>query len=185
MRVSRKEAEANRARVLTAAAEMLREHGIDGAGIAEIMAAAGLSHGGFYGHFSSKEDLAAQAIVLAGTGTLPGREKRPPPSTIDETRAAYLTKVHRDNRSGGCVVAALAGDVSRRGGPARTALTEVIKNRLNVIESRARGTAPNRHKEAVATIASLVGALILARAVDDPTLSDEFLSVVAKGSVRR
>src|SRR5437867_12268898 len=115
MRVSRKEAEANRERVVEVASALYRKHGFDGIGVADIMRRAGLTHGGFYGHFGSKDDLAAEtcARVMAGEGWTERITGTPNPSfgaVID----AYLSPRHRDTPGRGCLLAAVGSDVVRQ-----------------------------------------------------------------------
>ncbi|HEV6964069.1 TetR/AcrR family transcriptional regulator, partial [Roseateles sp.] len=116
MKVSRAQAEANRERILDSAAQLFRERGFDGIGLNELMQAAGLTRGGFYGHFESKDDLAAQACRRAMRD---GREqwKRQPDRSLAAWVKAYLSETHRDRPGAGCGLAALAGDAAR-GGPA-------------------------------------------------------------------
>ena len=181
MRVSKEQAAESRERILDVASKLFRERGLDGIGVADLMKNAGLTHGGFYGHFSSKEDLMAQACTRAlGRSVekwekLSGKDR--PLSVIVQ---AYLSKRHRDDRGDGCVLASLGGDVSRQGVPVRRAFTDGLRSMIAVLARVVRGrTEAAKRKNALATYASLVGALVLARAVDDPKLSDEILQAVA------
>ena len=118
MKVSREQAAQNRERIVQTAAQLFRERGFDGIGVADLMKAAGLTHGGFYGHFSSKEDLIAEASARALMGSLALFVKvaeRAPRDPLSAVADAYLTSRHRDKPGEGCVLAALGPDVSRQG----------------------------------------------------------------------
>src|ERR1700679_1817069 len=107
MKVSREQVEAKRGRILDAASRLFRERGFDGVTVAEVMQAAGLTHGGFYGYFKSKDDLIVQALAaLMGENKAAGRD-------LADFAAAYLAPAHRDDRAGGCGVAALGAEIGR------------------------------------------------------------------------
>src|SRR5437870_9078504 len=113
MKVSREQAAQNRERILHAAAQLFRERGFEGVGVADLMKEAGLTHGGFYGHFSSKEDLMAQACARASARSRSLWSKlaeRSPQDPLSEIAGVYLTSRHRDNPGEGCLMAALATD---------------------------------------------------------------------------
>ena len=181
MRVTREQAAANRERILEVAGTLFRERGYDGIGVADIMKRAGLTHGGFYGHFASKDDLAAEitARVLSGDGWLERLGGRRDPSLSDVVRR-YLSPRHRDDPGRGCLFAALSADVARQPRSVRRAFTEGLSNRLEMLRKLIPGrSAAAQRRQALATLASLVGALALSRAVDDPKLSDEILDATA------
>jgi TetR/AcrR family transcriptional repressor of nem operon len=179
MRVSREEAAANRERIVDAAAQLFRERGFEGIGVADLMKEAGLTHGGFYGHFASKEDLIAEASARALTqslalwGTLAKRAVGDPLSAIAE---AYLTNKHRDDPGTGCLLAALGPEVSRQGPAVRRAVTDHVRSSFGLLANLVRGKSKAaRRQKAISTYATLVGAMIMARAVDDRALSKEIL----------
>jgi len=181
VRVTREQADAHREKILEIAGALFREHGYDGIGVAEIMKRAGLTHGGFYGHFGSKDDLAAEITgrVLRREGWL-GRLTGKPDATYADLVRSYLSARHRDDPGHGCFFAAVGSDVARQPRSVRRAFTDGVRKRLDTI----RGLVPGRlsaarRRKAIATLAGLVGALVLARAVDDPALSDEILSATA------
>jgi TetR/AcrR family transcriptional regulator, transcriptional repressor for nem operon len=175
MRVSREQAAGNRERIVDTAARMFREHGFDGVGVDAIMNGAGLTHGGFYGHFGSKDDLAAAAVTRALERSV---EKQNGYTTLNEIVSDYLSEQHRADRANGCAIAALGADVVRRPGGVRPAVTEFLRGQLDRFTGLLRnGTAASRRKRAITTLTGIVGALMLARAVDDPALSDEILAV--------
>lgn len=175
MRVSRQRAAENRERIVDAAARMFREHGFDGVGVDAIMNGAGLTHGGFYGHFESKDDLAAAAVTRALERSV---EKQSRYMTLDEIVSDYLSEQHRADRANGCAIAALGAEIVRRPGGVRPAVTEFLRGQIDRFTGLlGNGTAASRRKRAITTLSGIVGALMLARAVDDPALSDEILAV--------
>ena len=169
------------ARILAEAARLFRERGFDGAGVAEIMKAAGLTHGGFYAHFDSKDALEAATVeraVAESSETL----YAPASASPDPRRHflnAYLSPLHRDRPGKGCVTAALGSEIARHGA-ARATFTQGLRQSLSIIAGwfgtgRDEGEA---ERQAIRLFSAAVGALILARAVDDPALSDRILASV-------
>jgi len=166
MRVSREKFAETRDRILDTAARLFREKGFDGIGLGDIMKAAGLTHGGFYGHFGSKEDLEAQALSLALARSVTDWSQ-----LIDSAAARPLSALagqdlcrnHRENVGEGCALAALGVDTAREGEPVRRALTAGLEPSLallsNVMPGRSRA---QRRRRAIVTIAEMVGAIILA-----------------------
>ena len=118
MKVSREQAAKNRERILDAAAQLFRERGFEGIGVADLMNAAGLTHGGFYGHFSSKEDLIAQACARAlerSHEKWTKRAQRAPDEALSSIARDYLSTRHRDDPGTGCFLAALGSEAARHG----------------------------------------------------------------------
>ena len=186
MRVTREQADAHREKILEIAGTLFRAHGYHGIGVADIMKRAGLTHGGFYGHFASKDDLAAEITgrVLRREGWLERLTGKPHPSYADLVRG-YLSAEHRDDPGHGCFFAAVGSDVARQPRSVRRAFTDGVRKRLDIISSLVPGrSSAARRRKAIATLAGLVGALVLARAVDDRSLSDEILAA-AVGSLER
>ena len=184
MKVSREQAAENREKILTTAAKLFRERGFDGIGVADLMKTAGLTHGGFYGHFSSKEDLMAQACIRAADEILQGAGERRAGKTDDPFRAYvefYLSVGHRDHSGSGCLMAALGADAARQSPPVRHAFTVSFKRLLQalmaIVPTKPHTTSRDH---ALATLATLVGAQVIARAVDDQKLSKEILQTVLK-----
>jgi len=181
MRVTREQAAAHRERIVQVASTLFRKHGFNGIGVADIMKAAGLTHGGFYGHFASKDDLTAEACACALS---PERWKEAIASStaggLEAIVNAYLSPKHRNDRAHGCLIAAVGSDIVRQPRAVRRAVTQGFQSLIEVL----RGVMPSRspaarRKQALATMAGLVGALILSRAVDDSKLSDEILEAAA------
>jgi TetR/AcrR family transcriptional regulator, transcriptional repressor for nem operon len=180
MKVSRAQAVQNRERIVEVAAQAFRERGFDGIGVADLMKEAGLTHGGFYGHFSSKEDLIAEASAraltrsLADWSTVADRASGDPLSAV---AGFYLSSRHRDNPGAGCLLAALGPDVSRQGRAVRHTVTEYVRSACDLLATLVPGKSKAaRRQKAISTCATLVGAMVIARAVDDPTLSQEVLN---------
>ena len=179
MKVTRQQAAQNRERILDAAAQLFRERGFEGIGVADLMKEAGLTHGGFYGHFSSKDDLIAQASAreltrsLAHWSNFAERASGDPLSAVAD---AYLNRSHRDNPGAGCVLAALGPDVARQGSPVRSAVTDYVRSVVDLLVTLVPGRSKAaRRRKAISAYATLVGAMVLARAVDDRALSQEIL----------
>lgn len=183
MRVSREQAAQNRNRVLETAGKLFRERGFEGVAVADIMGAAGLTHGGFYGQFSSKAELAAEACARAVNSSgekWEGLAQTRPDTALAEIVENYLSGGHRDRRGDACLLSTLSVDVARQGGPVQRVYTEGFKRLTAVLAKLLPGrVAAQRQKEAMAMFATLVGAVVLARAVDEPDLSDAILEAAA------
>ncbi|MFZ5782366.1 MAG: TetR/AcrR family transcriptional regulator [Pseudomonadota bacterium] len=174
MRVTRQQAARNRGRIVAAAARLFRERGFDGVGVDAIMRHAGLTHGGFYGHFASKDALAAEATARALDDSMRWQDGL---GSLHELLLQYLSMRHREDRAKGCPVAALGGDVARQGPAARLVLTAGIRAQVSRIAGLLKsGTPKARRRQAIATYAGMVGALVLARAVAEPALAEEILA---------
>jgi TetR/AcrR family transcriptional repressor of nem operon len=165
MRVSREQVTENRRTILESAGRLFRERGFDSVTVAEIMKAAGLTHGGFYGYFKSKDELIAQALAEALTNAAT------PSDGLAAYVASYLSRTHRDDPT-----AALAAETIHQAGSARTEMTTGLKQQ---IESFSRVTpgenSSQKRRAAIGSWAAMVGAMILARMSDDPALSGEVL----------
>ncbi len=183
MKVSREQAEENRERVIDVASKLFRERGFHGIGVADLMKEAGLTHGGFYGQFKSKEDLIAQAVARSLS-----RSARRWTQVIDEAKddpveafiEFYLSPRHRDHVSGGCLFAALGPEISREDAAVRRSVTEGLQPHIELLTRILPGRSKaERRRKALSAYASLIGAMVLARAVDDPELSEEVFRAVA------
>jgi len=185
MRVSKEQAAENRARILTETARMIREAGIGGVGVDALTKAAGLTHGSLYSRFGSKERLVAEALAHAvqtsDARMLKELTSGAPGQGLAAVVARYLSPKHRDAPGGGCALAAIGPEAARQGGAVRQAFTRGVRGFAARLAAAmpARGAQPPEDA-ALATVATLVGALILARAVDDPELSDRILAASAQ-----
>lgn len=161
--------ERTRERIVHAAAAAVRAHGVDGVSIAEIMAEAGLTHGGFYAHFGSKDDLLRAALDAANGQTLDmlsaATQSMPAEQRIDAVIDAYLSPKHAAHPERGCPLAALGPELARAPDDVRHALARGIDRRVAWLESFLPGKE-HGEKEATALLACMVGGLVLARAVD-------------------
>ena len=179
MKVSREQAASNRERIIEAAAQLFRERGFAGIGVADLMKEAGLTHGGFYGHFSSKEDLIAEASARTLTRSLALWRKlaeRAHDDPLSAIAGAYLSRKHRDDPGTGCLVAALGPDVSRQGPAVRRVVTHHMRSAFELLAKLVRDKSKAaRRQKAIGMYATLVGAIVMARAVDDRVLSQEIL----------
>lgn len=183
MKVSREQAAENGERILELATRLFRERGIDGVSVADLMKSAGLTHGGFYGHFKSKQDLVAQACGLAISKMRQSWMKtigERPGDPIQALADRYLTNEHRDHSGRGCPMAALGAEVARQGPAVRHAVTEELRLFFDSLSRVLPGSSNSaRRQKAISTYALLVGGLVLARAVDDPAFSSEILHAAA------
>ncbi|APW40305.1 TetR family transcriptional regulator [Rhodoferax koreense] len=183
MKVSKEQMAENRERILDTAAKLFRERGFDGIGVADLMKAAGFTHGGFYGHFASKEDLMAQSSARAlanGLAYWENLAEQVKDEPLAALQARYLSTKHRDHPGAGCLMAALGAETARQGAPVRQAVTEGVRSMAGLLARLMPGRSKAvRQQKALAAYASMVGALVLARAVDDPALSEEILQATA------
>jgi TetR/AcrR family transcriptional repressor of nem operon len=173
MKVSREQASRNREAVVETASRLFRAHGVDGVGIGEVMRACGLTHGGFYNQFESKDALAAEACAAALTKS--AARWRAVAAEAEDAAAAiaddYLSPRNRDAPETGCALIALGPDAARKGGDLAGAFRQGFEELADILAAEGRMDRP----AALARMAQMVGALVLARAVDDAALSDEIL----------
>ena len=150
MKVSRAEAAQNRERIIQVAAKLFRERGFDGIGVAELMKSAGLTHGGFYGNFTSKEDLMAQACARAledSLNVMRQLAERDGENALSAVASAYLTPAHRDRPGEGCALAALGAEAARHGSPVRGAFTQGVRSLLDMLTRLAPGKSTRAKRE--------------------------------------
>jgi TetR/AcrR family transcriptional repressor of nem operon len=180
MKKSKLETAETRKRILVAASTEFRLRGFDGASLADLMAAAGLTLGGFYKHFSSKEQLISEAFAVAAESELHAVERSLPASAnsrgIDALVEAYLSLEHRDDVAGGCPFVALGSEVARGGGDVREAATAGFRKMVSLTAGQLGGSASEAAEgEAMAVLSMMVGALAMARMVADSALSARIL----------
>jgi len=179
MKVTKAQAQANRARIVETASALFRERGYDGVGIADLMAVAGFTHGGFYKHFPSKADLMAEAATCGFAQSAAKAEG----VDAEEVVKRYLSREHRDARGEGCTMAALCGDAARQPESIKTAFATGVESLLQALASQ--DGAPEYGKRAgdlrarrIDVLAQMIGAIVLSRACpDDSPLADEILDV--------
>jgi TetR/AcrR family transcriptional regulator, transcriptional repressor for nem operon len=187
-RVSKQQSLSNRATITQAAARLFREHGIQGISVSDLMGAAGLTHGGFYGHFESKDALAVEACRLAFENSAGRWKKRlldfPAPAAAKAALVeSYLSSKSRDSPGTCCPASSLAGDVARErsASPVRAEFTSGVETLVEILGSlqHTGNPAGDRHA-ALADLATMVGAQLLARATSGLKISDEFLHAARK-----
>ncbi|EPA9111855.1 MAG: TetR/AcrR family transcriptional regulator [Serratia liquefaciens] len=181
-RVSKQQMERNREAIEQVSSQLFRERGLNGVSVNDLMAAVGLTHGGFYGHFASKDELAAVASRRAVEESAQRWEtasRQPDQHNLQTLVDAYLNVRHRDCPGEGCMVAALAGDVAREEAdkPVHQAYLSGVKAMLARLESLSPDEQqPQRQQQALVQMVMLVGALTLARATQGDALSEQFLN---------
>ena len=177
--------EATHDRIVDAASRAIRRSGYHGTGVADIMKAAGLTHGGFYAHFPSREAMLAEAADRAGSESVEAMARiaaaAPPQQALQAMVQAYLSKEHVKSVETGCATAALGSEMPRQAPEVRRAATRRIKEMIDLVSRQLPDWGkPGAHEHALATVATMVGALVLARAVDDPRLSDALRDAALK-----
>jgi TetR/AcrR family transcriptional repressor of nem operon len=187
MRHSKAEKAKTHKRIVAIASKRFREEGLAGIGIAELMKEAGLTVGGFYKHFKSRDDLVAEAVGSAlelWKCQVHAAASGGPPVTYESLVDDYLSEAHRDHPGTGCAVAALAGDIARSDKRTRAVVTRQIRDNIELLgtlirdtNEKDKGTARSR---AVLAYCALVGVISMARAVSDEHLSREILKTVAQ-----
>jgi AcrR family transcriptional regulator len=179
--------EATHERIVQAAARAIRRSGYSGTGVADIMKDAGLTHGGFYAHFDSREAMLAEAADRAGAESVATLERisaaAPPEKSLQALMRAYLSKDHLESVENGCPMAALGSEMPRQTAEVRRAATRRIKEAIDLVARLLPDWGkPAAHEQSLATLSTMVGAMVLARAVDDPKLSDAFRAAALKHS---
>ncbi|WP_343598588.1 TetR/AcrR family transcriptional regulator [Pseudomonas sp.] len=173
MKVTKAQAQANRAHIVETSSTIFRERGYDGVGVADLMGAAGFTHGGFYKHFKSKADLIGESAICGINMTVEQMQG----IELADIVKFYLSREHRDERGKGCTLAALGGDAARQSVEIKAAYEAGIEKLLEVLQGKDDGPKASR-AEIIDTFAHALGALILSRACpDDSPLADEVLSV--------
>lgn len=187
MRVSRVQAEENRERVINVASRLFREHGFDGIGLKDLMKGAGLTQGGFYKQFASKDDLAA----LASRRALESATRRWSDAAADTSDPLesiirlYLSKDHSSEKAEGCPLVALGSDAARQTAEVRRPFEDGIRAHFEVLEELiGEGGDKARSEKAMAILSMMIGAVTLSRIIEDELLSTSVLDAAAS-EVRR
>ena len=171
MRITKERRQENHDRIVTIASEMFRARGFDGVSVAELMEQAGMTHGGFYNHFASKEALIAEAAARGFIET----SERYAGYSVRDIVDAYISRTHRDARGQGCSAAALSGEAARLPDDTRSVFGEGIAGLLAALEHGLAGQ-PDARAQSITLFAQAVGAVVLSRACpDDSPLADEIL----------
>lgn len=180
VRYPRGHKERTREQIVETAARAFREEGVAGVGIGELMGRAGLTHGGFYAHFPSKDALVAEACERAVDESWAAMHalvaQAPPGEELATFIRAYVSRTHRDDPGAGCMMPTLGGEMPRHGTEVRAAFTAQIRRVMENIE-QLLPPSPDREDRALTLATGMAGAVLLARAVDDPALSDRVLRV--------
>ncbi|WP_208507428.1 TetR/AcrR family transcriptional regulator [Variovorax paradoxus] len=179
MGYSQAEKSRSRERILAQAAEQIRADGLESLSVGKLMKSAGLTHGGFYGHFASRSELLVHAVeqaLVAGQGAFEQSRPKGEPGYADTVRS-YLSRKHRDSRSSGCAMAALAGDVARADAEVRAPMAEHIES---FVDAMALAMGDDDRDKATFAVAAMIGAVIVSRVITDPKRSDEVLAVAKR-----
>ncbi|MGY9036336.1 MAG: TetR/AcrR family transcriptional regulator [Rhodobacterales bacterium] len=189
MRVSNQQAAENRERVIRASSRQFRQNGFDGIGISDLMKSAGMTHGGFYKQFKSKDNLIEEACTVAIEENLQFWERASTGAngaSLEALFAAYLSPTHSDLRDTGCLLAALGADAPRSTGPIRQVFGRAINAYSAVLERLLPDVAArNKRQQSLAVLSQMVGALILSRAVEDDAFRREILEATVEGLQHR
>lgn len=173
MRVSRTEMDASHHRIVEGASRLMRERGVSGMSVADAMSAADMTHGGFYRHFSSKDELVHQALESAFSEFLVPLETRQqaeaPQKVVKDYKALYLSPEHVANPGQGCPMPALGSEMARAAGPVRAGFAAGVRKTVAALGNAQVGNAQTREASAIRELAMLVGAVVLARASDEET----------------
>jgi TetR/AcrR family transcriptional repressor of nem operon len=178
---SKAETAETRHRIVESAAQEVRRNGINATGLADVMAAAGLTHGGFYRHFQSKDQLVAEACAVAMESIVAKAEaaarQGDGKAGLEAIIASYLDPNHRDDRSDGCPLAGLGSELARADDETRTAVSAEFLKFVELLAKHARRRKPELAKsDALFALSAMVGAVTLSRIVSDPDLSMAILS---------
>jgi TetR/AcrR family transcriptional regulator, transcriptional repressor for nem operon len=184
MRVSRAQAEENRQNVIDVASRLFREKGFDGIGLKDLMEGAGMTHGAFYKQFESKEDLVAAASARAlesATSRWSAAAAANPKDPLGAVIAFYLSKGHRKEKMDGCPLVALGGDAARQSADVKASFEAGIREHLSVLAGLiSKADSQEKRDKAMAILSTMVGAVTLARVVNDPRLAQSFLDAAAE-----
>ena len=177
--------EASHERIVSVAARAIRRSGYDGTGVADIMKEAGLTHGAFYAHFPSREAMLAEAANRAcaesASATSDFLASVPPDQALASMLHVYLSQEHLGNVESGCPLAALGSETVRQAPEVRRATTRHIKAMVDLVARQLPDWGqPSAHERALLTVSAMVGTLLLARAVDEPALSDSLREAALK-----
>jgi TetR/AcrR family transcriptional repressor of nem operon len=180
MRYSREHKQETHDRIVRKASVRLREKGAHGIGVADLMKEAGLTHGGFYAHFDSREALVIEAFSYAMDRAMAhwgkAAEQIAPDKRLESTVGSYLTPVHRDDPGRGCALPTLGAEIARESPKTRKAFAAKLDQMIDMLAEQIHGVPPKTaRKQAVATLATMMGTIVLARIAGNGEFSDEVL----------
>jgi len=185
MRMSKEAMARHHNEIVEAASRMFRERGIEGTSVADLMQAAGLTHGGFYRHFESKEALVAEAAQSIYDDLVQSfatkAEKASDAEVVADYLEKYLTRYHVSHPGAGCPMAALGVEAAREPADVQRVFANGTQRTIDKLSAGLSGTPAERRAKAIRTVASLVGAVVIARAVGDGALSEEVLAANREG----
>ncbi len=181
-RATKEQAQRHREELIESASQLFREKGVDGVSVPELMASAGMTHGGFYRHFASKQELAQIACAHAFEDQIAGLRNFA--ETAEDPEAAfvdfYLSDLHRSDVSHGCPLASLSGDIARTefDSPVRKSFTSGVRDFAAGVEALAPDGTPEHRADSLAKLSMLMGGLALARATEGDPISEEIVAAV-------
>lgn len=191
MRISKADAEKNRTRLVDAAAKILREQGIEGVGVDALAKAAGVTHGGVYSHFKSKDDLAAaaveRALEVAAAEWREFVEAEGGADAFPRMIRSYVSRSHRDNPGSGCSITSLGAEATRGGKKLRDTFARGVSNLVEEMQkANPAETSAQAREQAIVNVATMIGAVVMSRAAAaDLALSDEILKLVRRELIER
>jgi TetR/AcrR family transcriptional repressor of nem operon len=190
MRYSKEHKQDTHARIVKKAAVRLREKGAHGVGVADLMKEAGLTHGGFYAHFDSREALVIEAFAYASVRSRDHwrkiAEQTPPEKRLALIVDSYLNSAHRDDPGHGCAIASLGADIARESPKTRKAFSAELEQMIDLIADQIP-SVPRKaaRRQATATLATLMGALVMARIAGNGEFSDEIMAAGREAALGR
>jgi TetR/AcrR family transcriptional repressor of nem operon len=183
LKVSKEKGAENREMILTQAARLFREKGVLGVGVDALTEAAGMTHGSLYSRFGSKDKLLAESLKH---GHAVSQSRAAGIKSLADAVSAYLSPAHRDNPGSGCFMAALGCDMPRQSKEVRASFTQIVRNNFTRLTGLLPAGRTGKSEDAIlSAMATMVGAMVLSRAVDDPTLSDRILSAARTQLIQR
>jgi TetR/AcrR family transcriptional repressor of nem operon len=189
MKVTRAQAQENRRAVIEVAGRLFREYGFDGVGLNQLMGAVGLTQGGFYKQFESKDDLTVRAcerVLTESAKKLSNLVESSGEHALTATVTRYLSWEHRNRVAEGCIFPALGPDAARRGSPILHSFERGITSYMEILERAMRASLPQeKHREPAVMLSIMVGALLLSRLVEEETLAKRILDAAVSDLVSR
>ena len=187
LRLTKEKADQNRRLIVDTASRLFRTRGVENVAVADLMKESGFTHGGFYNHFKSKEELVTEVVTCSFNDAAKYLSEKiaagsDPQKGLTSSLSEYLSPAHRDARDGGCPASALPVDSARNGQDMQSAFADGVEAYLDIFAAQIGGDKKEARQQAIALLSGMVGALLLSRAVKkgQPKLSDELLSAARK-----